>query len=106
MFGNLTISNGNSLYFKKGEPNSSLTSPHATELITFLEEIEHKFVSIFDWQNDVMPYATMLTHGIKCTYDLHSDLFKAYPEGKDDPNAKYVQRYDCNAITTDCRLDL
>ena len=46
MFGNLTISNGNSLYFKKGELNSSLTSPHATELITFLEEIEHKLSDI------------------------------------------------------------
>ena len=57
-----------------------------------MEEIEHKFVSIFDWQNDVMPYATMLTDGIECTYDLHSNLFKAYPEGKDDPDAKYAYK--------------
>ena len=39
-----------------------------------------------------MPYATMLTDGIECTYDLHSNLFKAYPEGKDDPDAKYAYK--------------
>jgi hypothetical protein len=90
IFGGLTVQHGKTLNFIGKEGESSLTSPHASELISFIDEIQKNYVAIFDYPHDVMPYSKMLISGIDIVHSERPDLFHSYIGGKDDPDAHFV----------------
>lgn len=90
IFGGLTIKYGQTLQFNDEGSESLLTTPHACELILFIEEIQTNYVIIFDYPHDVMPYSSMLTSGIGIVCSDRPHLFKSYNRGKEDPDAQFA----------------
>jgi len=90
IFGGLTIKYGKQIKFDNADGESLLITPHANELISFIDEIQRKYVAIFDYSANLMPYSKMLTSGIDCVYFENKKFFKSYPKGKNDPDAEFI----------------
>ena len=90
IFGGLTIKYGKKIKFDNADGESLLITPHANELISFIDEIQRKYVAIFDYSANLMPYSKMLTSGIDCVYFENKKFFKSYPRGKNDPDAEFI----------------
>ncbi len=87
IFASIIIKNGSEISFKPDGNDSVLTLPHAAELIAFIDEIEEQFRAIFDSNEEIMPYAKKIMHGVDDVYFDRKHWFKNYPDGKSDPEA-------------------
>ena len=76
------MQHGMTLNFIGKEGEGSLTSPHASELISFIDEIQKNYVAVFVFLFYMMPYSKMLTSGIDIVHSERTDLFKFYVWGK------------------------
>ena len=88
MFGKLIIQKSNAISYQSTELNCQLTSPHAAELIAFIDEIHRQYVSIFDSNDEIMPYSNSITMGIGTVHFDRQHWFVNYPKGKEDQTAK------------------
>ena len=88
MYGKLLIRYSTTLSFERGGDNHVLTSPHASELIAFIDQLDEVFAAIFSHNSDIMPYTQKIMLGIDQVKFDRAHWFKNYSEGVEDPEAK------------------
>lgn len=88
MYGKLFINFSTTLSFERGGDNHVLTSPHASELIAYIDELDQVFTTIFSHYGEIMPYTKKIMLGIDQVKFDRPDWFKNYSEGVGDPDAK------------------